>query len=71
MRFPEQFAGAKIVKLEENYRSTEPILQLTNAVIANAEQKFTKTLFTSIEGGVRPQLIAGRQRGGRSPHHCP
>nr|WP_321468427.1 ATP-dependent helicase [uncultured Desulfobulbus sp.] len=58
MRFPEQFAGAKIVKLEENYRSTEPILQLTNAVIANAEQKFTKTLFTSIEGGVRPQLIA-------------
>jgi len=57
MRFPEQFPGAKIVKLEENYRSTEPILQLTNAVIANAEQKFTKTLFTSITGGVRPQLI--------------
>ncbi|MBM9613628.1 ATP-dependent helicase [Desulfobulbus rhabdoformis] len=57
MRFPEQFPGAKIVKLEENYRSTEPILQLTNAVIASAEQKFTKTLFTSITGGVRPQLI--------------
>ncbi|MGD9948072.1 MAG: ATP-dependent helicase [Desulfobulbus sp.] len=57
MRFPENFPGAKIVKLEENYRSTEPILQLTNAVIANAEQKFTKTLFTSITGGIRPQLI--------------
>ncbi|MDD2463786.1 MAG: ATP-dependent helicase [Desulfobulbus sp.] len=57
MRFPDQFPGAKIVKLEENYRSTEPILQLTNAVIACAEQKFTKTLFTSITGGVRPQLI--------------
>ena len=57
MRFPDQFPGAKIVKLEENYRSSEPILQLTNAVIACAEQKFTKTLFTSIHGGVRPQLI--------------
>ncbi len=57
MRFPDQFPGAKIVKLEENYRSTEPILQLTNAVIANAEQKFTKTLFTSLGGGIRPQLV--------------
>jgi DNA helicase-2/ATP-dependent DNA helicase PcrA len=57
MRFPEQFPGTKIVKLEENYRSTEPILQLTNAIIANAQQKFTKTLFTSINGGIRPQLI--------------
>lgn len=57
MRFPDQFPGARIVKLEENYRSTEPILQLTNAVIANAEKKFTKTLFTSITGGTRPQLV--------------
>ena len=49
--------GTKIVKLEENYRSTEPILQLTNAIIANAEKKFTKTLFTSITGGSRPQVV--------------
>jgi len=58
MRFPEQFPGTTIVKLEENYRSTEPILQLTNAIIANAEKKFTKTLFTSITGGIRPHLVA-------------
>ena len=58
MRFPEQFPGATIVKLEENYRSTEPILQLTNAIIANAEKKYTKTLFTSITGGQRPQVAA-------------
>ena len=57
MRFSNQFPGTKIVKLEENYRSTAPILQLTNAVIANAEKKFTKTLFTSATGGIRPQLI--------------
>jgi DNA helicase-2/ATP-dependent DNA helicase PcrA len=58
MRFPEQYQNAAIVKLEENYRSTAPILQLTNAVIANAEKKFTKTLFTSITGGDRPLLAA-------------
>lgn len=56
MRFPKQFPGTRIIKLEENYRSTQPILNLTNAIIANAEEKFTKTLFTRIEGGVRPEL---------------
>ncbi|GAB4344471.1 MAG: ATP-dependent helicase [Desulfobulbaceae bacterium] len=60
MRFPEQFPGARIVKLEENYRSTQPILTLTNAIIANAEEKFTKTLFTSITGGARPILYSAR-----------
>jgi DNA helicase-2/ATP-dependent DNA helicase PcrA len=57
MRFPDQFPGTRIVKLEENYRSTEPILQLTNAIIANAEKKFAKTLFTSITGGTRPRVV--------------
>jgi DNA helicase-2/ATP-dependent DNA helicase PcrA len=58
MRFPEQFPGTAIVKLEENYRSTEPILQLTNDIIAHAEKKFAKTLFTSKTDGDRPQLVA-------------
>ncbi|MCL2789074.1 MAG: ATP-dependent helicase [Desulfobulbus sp.] len=57
MRFPEQFPGTAMVKLEENYRSSEPILQLTNDIIAHAEKKFTKTLFTSKTGGNRPQLV--------------
>ena len=34
--FPEQFAGCKVVKLEENYRSTQPILDLTNEIIRRA-----------------------------------
>ncbi|MCL1981163.1 MAG: ATP-dependent helicase [Proteobacteria bacterium] len=58
MRFPEQFPGTALVKLEENYRSTEPILQLTNDIIAHAEKKFAKTLFTNQTGGNRPQLVA-------------
>jgi DNA helicase II / ATP-dependent DNA helicase PcrA len=58
LRFADQFPGAKIVKLEENYRSTQPILALTNAIIAKAEKKFAKTLFTNAAGDIRPQMVA-------------
>lgn len=34
--FPETFAGCRIIKLEENYRSTQPILDLTNEIIRRA-----------------------------------
>ncbi len=60
MRFPRQFPGARIVKLEENYRSTQPILGLTNAIIASATEKFTKTLFTRAKGGRRPMVVPTR-----------
>lgn len=60
MRFPEQFPGTRIIKLEENYRSTQPILSLTNSIIACAEKKFTKNLFTSSTGGERPVLYVAR-----------
>jgi DNA helicase-2/ATP-dependent DNA helicase PcrA len=60
MRFPEQFPGTLVIKLEENYRSTQPILTLTNSIIASAEEKFTKTLFTRSSGGSRPLLYAAR-----------
>lgn len=63
MRFPEQFPGTRIIKLEENYRSTQPILSLTNSIIACAEEKFTKTLFTTSEGGERPQMYIARNEG--------
>jgi len=59
MRFPDQFPGTTIVKLEQNYRSTQPILSLTNAIIAQAEEKFTKSLFSEIEGGNLPELYSG------------
>ncbi len=34
--FPEKFPGCKIIKLEENYRSTQPILNLTNEILSRA-----------------------------------
>jgi DNA helicase-2/ATP-dependent DNA helicase PcrA len=56
MDFPRIFPNAKIIKLEENYRSTQPILSMTNAIIEQADEKYTKTLFTKVEGGRKPEL---------------
>ncbi len=36
--FPEEFPGARIIKLEENYRSTQPILNLTNEILRRARE---------------------------------
>ncbi len=58
MRFPKVFSNAKIIKLEENYRSTQPILSFTNDIIGNAAEKYTKTLFTKRKGELRPMLFA-------------
>lgn len=60
MRFPKVFKDTEIIKLEENYRSTQPILSLTNDIIRNAGEKYTKELFTSIEGDLKPLVFAGR-----------
>ncbi len=59
MRFPKVFEGTAIIKLEENYRSSQPILSLTNDIIRNAVDKYTKTLFTRIEGDFKPKIFGG------------
>jgi DNA helicase-2/ATP-dependent DNA helicase PcrA len=56
--FPDRFPGARIIKLEENYRSRQPILDLTNAIIETADQKYSKHLFTQRKGGDKPILAA-------------
>ena len=55
--FPSLFPGTKLIKLERNYRSTQPILNLTNAVLAGAGRKFEKHLFTTREDGPQPQCM--------------
>jgi len=55
--FPKIFKDAKIITLEENYRSTQPILNLTNAVIAQAKEKFEKHLYTKKKDGNTPVFI--------------
>jgi DNA helicase-2/ATP-dependent DNA helicase PcrA len=55
--FPEQFPDTRIVTLEQNYRSTQPILDATNQVIAGAVERHAKDLWTQRTGGARPQLV--------------
>jgi len=64
--FPKLFPGTRIIKLEENYRSTQPILDLANAVIARAREKYTKCLFTRREGGRKPVLYRARDEADQS-----
>ncbi len=54
--FPDQFSGSTTVTLEQNYRSTRPILELANAVIAEASEGHRKRLWTDQGGGVLPVL---------------
>ncbi len=57
MDFPNDFPGAEIVKLEENYRSTQPVLTLTNEIIHRAHERYEKRLFTSKSDGQTPLLV--------------
>jgi DNA helicase II / ATP-dependent DNA helicase PcrA len=52
--FPDQFPGTKIVRLERNYRSTAPILELASAVVSNNRGRLGKTLWTDRTGGSLP-----------------
>ncbi|MFQ5681152.1 MAG: ATP-dependent helicase, partial [Candidatus Omnitrophota bacterium] len=54
--FPRRFPGTKIIKLEENYRSTQPILDLANAIIAEEREKYTKALYAVRRGKDKPRL---------------
>lgn len=64
--FSDRFPGTTIIKLEENYRSLQPILDLTNAIIEEAAEKYSKTLFTQRSGGTRPNLVACLSENGQS-----
>ncbi len=58
--FPVLFPKTKVIKLEENYRSTQPILTFTNALMAQAQEKYTKCLFTERTHGEIPKAIDTR-----------
>ena len=58
--FPVLFPQSKIIKLEENYRSTQPILTFTNALMDQAIEKYTKCLYTSREDGEMPRVVDTR-----------
>ena len=57
LEFPKKFPGTTIIKLEENFRSVQPILNVTNDVIKQARESFEKNLFTNKSGGGLPVLV--------------
>jgi DNA helicase II / ATP-dependent DNA helicase PcrA len=58
--FPRHFPGTHLVTLEQNYRSTQPILDATNTLISRAAERYTKNLWTRRSGGDTPWLVAAR-----------
>jgi DNA helicase-2/ATP-dependent DNA helicase PcrA len=56
--FPSEFTcPAQVITLERNYRSTQPILDASNAVIAGALERHAKSLWTDRASGAKPQLV--------------
>ena len=57
LRFEQDFPGAHVVRLEQNYRSTPHILAAASAVIAGNKDRLGKTLWTEATGGEMVRLI--------------
>lgn len=68
--FPDHWPGTTQITLEQNYRSTEPVLAAANAVLAESEVHLPKTLWTSREGGRRPQLVTCHDEAAQSTFVC-
>ena len=64
-QFPKRYPGAKVFKIETNYRSTPEILNVANAAIAANVNQFAKELSPARKSGVKPALVqchdAGQQ----------
>lgn len=55
--FPRTYPGATVLKLEQNYRSVQPILDATNAVIAMCPHRYNKDLFSIRSSRQKPRLV--------------
>ncbi|MEO0085517.1 MAG: ATP-dependent helicase, partial [candidate division WOR-3 bacterium] len=60
LEFPQQFPGATVVALEQNYRSVQPILDLGNAIMQEARFRYTKQLYSTRASDQRPVLLTCR-----------
>ena len=58
LEFPKRYPGAKVFKIETNYRSTPEILNVANAAIAANVNQFAKELAPARKSGVKPALVA-------------
>jgi len=58
--FPRRYPGSRTVLLTRSFRSTRPLLEATNRVIRQARERHAKDLWSSREGGGRPELVTCR-----------
>ena len=68
--FGERFPGAQTVTLERNYRSTKPILEAANALIASAPGMLRKRLWTDRPGGESPTIVTCTDEGAEAVAVC-
>jgi len=59
---------AAVIALERNYRSTQPILDAANAVIAGAGERFAKTLYSSKESAELPYLVSAEDEAAQASY---
>ncbi|MDR0946838.1 MAG: UvrD-helicase domain-containing protein [Ruminococcus sp.] len=64
--FEAHFKGAKVIKLEQNYRSTSLILGAANSVISCNKARKNKTLWTALGDGEPPEIVKFRDSRGES-----
>ena len=60
LNFPKLFSNTKLIKLEQNYRSTNTILSVANAIIKNNDQRYSKKLWSSKKDNVPVSLITAK-----------
>ena len=58
MKFSKDYPNCSVYKLQQNYRSTQAILDVANDIIAQNDNRFEKTLFTERKGGVKVQTFS-------------
>jgi ATP-dependent DNA helicase UvrD/PcrA len=57
LEFPAEVPGTRLLKLEQNYRSTRGILDLANHIISTARFTFDKKLYSDLSGGTLPVFV--------------
>ena len=68
--FPKIFPDTQTILLEQNYRSTQPILDLGNAILEKAREKYSKRLFTRLPGDHKPVLLRTADDDSQAEYIC-
>ncbi|MBD5560893.1 MAG: UvrD-helicase domain-containing protein [Clostridia bacterium] len=70
LEFEEDFPGAKVIRLEQNYRSTQKILEVANAIISENASRRGKTLWSADESGEVPLVYNAKDEREEASYIC-